>query len=59
MIMPVTFGILLAYLFRPLKTAFKYRWMPEAARATLIFSFITGSLLLSFNFIQENIPNEK
>ncbi len=57
--MPVTIGILLAYLFRPLKTAFKYRWMPEAARATLIFSIITGSLLLSFNFIQENIPNEK
>lgn len=59
MIMPVTIGILLAYLFRPLKTAFKYRWMPEAARATLIFSIITGSLLLSFNFIQENIPTEK
>ena len=59
LIMPVAIGILLAYLFRPLKTLFKYRWLPEAIRATLIFSIITGTLLLGFKFVQNNIPNAK
>lgn len=59
LIMPVTIGILLAYLFRPLKTLFKYRWLPEAIRYTIIFSIITGTLLLGFKFVQNNIPNAK
>jgi predicted PurR-regulated permease PerM len=59
LIMPVAIGILLAYLFRPLKTIFKYRWMPETLRATIIFSALTGSLILGVKFVQNNIPNEK
>lgn len=59
LILPVVVGILLAYLFRPFKTAFKYHWLPEPIRATIIFSALTGSLLLGIKFVQNNIPNEK
>ncbi len=59
MILPATIGILLAYLFRPLKTAFKYHWLPEPIRAAFIFSLLTGSLLLGISFVQDNIPNQK
>ncbi len=59
LILPVTLGILFAYLFRPLKNAFKYRWIPNGIRLTLLFAFLTGSILLGTRFVKENIPNEK
>lgn len=59
LILPIIIGILLAYLFRPLRTAFRYRWLPNGARVTLIFSIIFLSIFSVVRFVQENIPNEK
>ncbi len=59
LILPATLGVLLAYIFRPLKTAFKYRWLPETVRAGIIFSFLTGTIFLGVSFVQSNIPNDK
>jgi predicted PurR-regulated permease PerM len=59
LILPMIVGILLAYLFRPLKTAFKYRWLPNGVRITLIFSLVIGGLLGGVKFISSNMPNEK
>jgi predicted PurR-regulated permease PerM len=52
-------GILLAYLFRPLKTAFKYRWLPNSVRLTLLLTLSTVGLLVGIRFVQNNIPNDK
>lgn len=59
LILPFILGVLLAYLFRPLKTAFKYRWLPDSLRIMLLFSFLTGGLLGGIKFVKDNIPNEK
>ena len=57
--LPIIIGVLLAYLFRPIKSAFKYRWLPNGIRVALIFTVLTGGVLVLGRFVQTNIPNEK
>jgi predicted PurR-regulated permease PerM len=59
LILPVTLGILFAYLFRPLKTAFKYSWLPNGVRIVLLFTVLTGGLLFGIKFVKDSLPNEK
>lgn len=59
LILPIIIGILLAYLFRPLKTAFKYKWLPNGVRIALLLSLVTGALLGTVKFIKASLPNEK
>ncbi|MDZ4677374.1 MAG: AI-2E family transporter [Oligoflexia bacterium] len=59
LILPIILGVLFAYLFKPLKTAFKYRWLPNGIRVVLVFSILTGGILMSVKFVKDNIPNDK
>lgn len=59
LILPLIIGILLAYLFRPLKTLFRYRWLPNSLRLPIIFSLILGVLFGGAFFVKSNIPSEK
>lgn len=59
LIVPIIIGILLAYLFRPLKTAFRYRWLPNSLRVAILFSVLTGALLGAVKFVNSSLPNEK
>lgn len=59
LMLPLIIGILLAYLFRPLKTLFRYRWLPNSLRLTIIFSLILGVLFGGAFFVKSNIPSEK
>lgn len=57
--LPLIIGILLAYLFRPLKTLFRYRWLPNSLRLAIIFSLILGVLFGGAVFVKSNVPSEK
>jgi predicted PurR-regulated permease PerM len=59
LMLPLIIGILLAYLFRPLKTLFRYRWLPNSLRLAIIFSLILGVLFGGAFFVKSNIPSEK
>ncbi|MBK9039254.1 MAG: AI-2E family transporter [Bdellovibrionales bacterium] len=59
LMLPLIIGILLAYLFRPLKTLFRYRWLPNSLRLAIIFSLILGVLFGGALFVKSNIPSEK
>lgn len=59
LLLPIILGVLLAYVVRPLKTAFRYKWLPEGIRVALMIGFVTGSILFAVNLIQKNIPNAK
>jgi predicted PurR-regulated permease PerM len=59
LLLPIILGVLLAYLFRPLKSAFKYRWLPNGIRVILLFTVLTGSILFGVKFIKDNIPTDK
>lgn len=59
LILPMIIGILLAYLFRPLKTAFKYRWLPNSLRLAMIFSLLIAGMLGVVKFSKDSLPNEK
>lgn len=58
LIMPILLGVLMAYIFRPLKSAFKYRWLPNGLRVALLLTGLTLSLLFSVNFVKNSIPDE-
>jgi len=49
----------MAYLFRPLKLAFKYSWLPNGIRVIFLFAIFTASLLVGIKFVKDNIPDEK
>ncbi len=59
LILPFVLGILLAYLFRPLRSAFKYRWLPNGIRVVFLFTLLTSGILIGIKFIKNNIPNDK
>jgi predicted PurR-regulated permease PerM len=59
LILPVALGVLLAYLFRPLKSAFKYSWLPNGLRVVFLFAVFTASILVGIKFVKDNIPSEK
>ena len=59
LILPIVLGILLAYLFRPLKTAFRYRWLPNSLRVAFLFLVLTGGILMGIKFIKDNIPDDR
>lgn len=59
LILPLIIGILLAYLVKPLRSAFKYRWLPNGVRVALMFVVFSGALYMTAKFVKANIPNEK
>ena len=59
LILPVILGILLAYLFRPLKTAFRYRWLPNGIRVAFLFLVLTGSLLSGHSLREGQHPQRQ
>lgn len=59
LLLPLVIGILLAYLCRPLKSALRYRWLPNQVRISLLFATFLGILFGGISFVKNNIPNEK
>lgn len=59
LILPTILGVLLAYLFKPLRSAFKYRWLPNGIRIGLLLLGISASVLSIGKLIKDNIPDEK
>lgn len=59
MILPVTLGILLAYLFQPLVKLVKVRFFPYTLRVFIVFFVISFALFLGVQKIRESIPDEK
>lgn len=59
LMLPLIIGILLAYLCRPLKSAFRYKWLPNGLRVTILISMILGILFAGIIFVKNNIPKEK
>ena len=58
LIPPILIGALLAYVFRPLKTAFRVPWLPDALRICLVFVLL-GGVISSISYMgYEMVPSE-
>ncbi len=58
LILPLVFGMLLAYLFRPLVNNFNLPGLPEALRAPVILILIFSSLIFMGLQVRNSIPDE-
>lgn len=59
LLLPILVGALLAYLFRPMKDRFQAPWMPHEARVLTLFACIGFFLVLGFNGVRKQLPNER
>ena len=59
LILPIVLGVLLAFLVRPLKSAFKTHWMPEPLRIGILLTALIAVLLMCIQFVKTSIPNDK
>jgi predicted PurR-regulated permease PerM len=59
LILPITVGALLAFLFRPVKERFKVRWVPHELQVLCSFAAIGLLIFLTINNVRKHIPNEK
>lgn len=56
--LPVIFGALLAYVFRPVKTFLRVSWMPDQLRILLIFSAVLLAVFWASAGVKSLIPGE-
>ena len=59
LLLPITVGAVLAYLFRPLKSKLQVSWLPHEARILMVFGLISFALFASFNKMRQMIPDER
>lgn len=59
LILPVTVGALLAFLFRPVKERFKVPYLPHELQVLCSFAAIGVALFFVFNNVRNHIPNER
>lgn len=56
--LPVLFGGLLAYLFRPLKSFLRVSWLPDPVRIGILFSGVIFGLFWATASLKTLVPNE-
>ncbi|NCN41981.1 AI-2E family transporter [bacterium] len=56
---PILVGIVLAYVFRPLKAKFHFPWLPHEAGVMLAFGFILVASTVLFFKVKSFFPSEK
>jgi predicted PurR-regulated permease PerM len=59
LILPIIFGALLAFLFRPVKDRFRVRWLPHELQVLCSFAAISLVLFFAFNTLRKHIPDEE
>ncbi len=59
LILPITVGALLAFLFRPVKERFKVPWLHHELQVLCSFACIGLVLFFAFNNVRTHIPDEK
>ncbi len=59
LILPITVGALLAFLFRPVKERFKVPWLHHELQVLCSFACIGLVLFFAFNNVRKHIPDEK
>lgn len=59
LILPITVGALLAFLFRPIKERSKIPWLPHELQVLCSFAAIGLVLFFVFDNVRKHIPDEK
>jgi predicted PurR-regulated permease PerM len=59
LILPIIVGVLMAFLFRPLKERFEVRWLPHELQVLCSFAAIGLVLFFAFNTFRKHIPDEE
>ena len=59
LILPITVGALLAFLFRPIKERFRIPWLPHELQVLCSFAVIGLVLFFAFDNVRKHIPDEK
>ncbi len=59
LILPITVGALLAFIFRPIKDRFRIPWLPHELQVLCSFAAIGVLLFIVFDNVRKHIPDEK
>ena len=59
LILPITVGALLAFIFRPIKDRFRIPWLPHELQVLCSFAAIGALLFFVFDNVRKHIPDEK
>jgi predicted PurR-regulated permease PerM len=59
LVLPITVGALLAFLFRPVKERFKIPWLPHELQVLCSFAAIGLVLFFAFGTARNHIPDDK
>lgn len=57
LLLPITLGALLAYLFKPLLTSIKFSWIPKKLKVTLILLTIIIGISFLYKLVKSQFPS--